>query len=220
MTLGAETGVAAPMLAPPPVSSRRAIWIERHRTVSLVAHLTGPHADGPCRIRRVSRYGMMLECAMPLSASDWVRIDVRNGQSVAGRLRWRARQRVGLALSYPLDDVAQWLAAATRDTGDADVFRPRAPRFACSCPAGLLVGERRFGVAVRNLSQGGAGLFGTIALPIGTAMRLALPGLVAALPGHVCWSRNGESGVAFDTLLGFDTLAAWLDDPALRYAPA
>lgn len=218
MTPGPETGVAAQRVAQPPVSPRRAIWIERHRTVLLVAHLTGPHADGPCRIRRVSRYSMMLECAMPLSSSDWLRIDLRNGQSVSGRLRWRARQRVGLALSYPLDDVAQWLAAALHDGGDGNAFRPRAPRFACSCPADLFVGDRRFAVAVRNLSQGGAGLVCALDLPVGTAIRLALPGLAAALAARSCWSRDGALGVAFDTLLGFDTLAAWLDDSALRYA--
>ncbi len=214
--------MAAQILALPPVSPGRAIWIERHRTVLLVAQLIGPHADGPCRIRRVSRYGMMLECAMPLSASDWLRIDFRNGQSVSGRLRWRARQRVGITLSYPLDDVTQWLAAATREAGDGDGdgLRPRAPRFACSCPADLFVYDRRFDVVVRNLSQGGAGLVAAITLPVGTAIRLALPGLAASLPARIRWSRDGELGVAFDTLLGFDTLAAWLDDPALRYARA
>lgn len=159
---------------------------------------------------------------MPLSASDWLRIDFRNGQSVSGRLRWRARQRVGITLSYPLDDVTQWLAAATREAGDGDGdgLRPRAPRFACSCPADLFVYDRRFDVVVRNLSQGGAGLVAAITLPVGTAIRLALPGLAASLPARIRWSRDGELGVAFDTLLGFDTLAAWLDDPALRYARA
>ncbi|VXC32308.1 PilZ domain-containing protein [Sphingomonas sp. 8AM] len=215
-----DRSTIAQVLAFPRVSPGRTIWLERHRTVLLIGHLTGPHADGPCRIRKVSRYGMMLECAMALSSSDWLRVDLRNGQSVSGRIRWRVRQRVGLALNYPLDDVEQWLATVTHDGRDGDGFRPRAPRFGCSCPADLFVGDQRIDAALHNVSQGGAGLSTTIDLPPGTAVRLSLPGLSAPLAAHICWCRDHDLGVAFNTPLGFDTLAAWLDDPALRYARA
>ncbi|MPT49194.1 MAG: PilZ domain-containing protein [Sphingobium sp.] len=75
------------------------------RQVSVLLHAGIAHGgkDGLCRIRNLSSGGVMLESNLPLMQDDDIRLQLRSGHQVRGRVRWVLGNRAGIAFHDPAD---------------------------------------------------------------------------------------------------------------------
>ncbi len=185
-------------------------------TLLLVGQITkrGGH-DGLCRVRNVSAGGLMADVVMSVEPEDLVRIDLRNGQSRSGVVRWVKKDQFGLQFDEPIADVRRFLAEERAPRADG-LPSVRSPRLRAECNASLQLGGRPYPGTVLDISQGGARI--ATAAPAGRdrLLTLSIPGL-PALRCVVRWAEAPDVGVSFLDQLSFAALAHWLDDPHLRF---
>lgn len=199
--------------APQPGQERRDA---RTLTLLLVGRIVGERTDGLCRVRNISAGGLMAEVFTRFETGDTARIELRNGQSVAGTVRWTKDGGLGLQFEERVDDLGEVLAEPRPLSRRAGLQQVRAPRLLTDCSADIQLDGHHHHAAVTNLSQCGARLATAAAVEPDTLLTLTIAGL-PAVSAAVRWVRDGEAGLSFLTPLAFATLARWLDDPALRY---
>ena len=96
--------------APASGSSRRRD--PRSLTLLIVGRITGGNADGLCRIRNISTGGLMAEVCASFAADEAVRIELRNGQVIAGQVRWTRDGALGVQFDTPVGFVVATLLGA------------------------------------------------------------------------------------------------------------
>lgn len=187
-------------------------------TLLLVGQITRRGgADGLCRVRNVSPGGLMAEVVMELAANDAVRIDLRNGQSRTGEVRWIKDGSFGMQFDEPIDDIPHFLADPDRPTDDTGIPIVRSPRLKTECSASLMLNGRPYPGIVTDLSQGGARITTTARPDRDQLLTVSIPGL-PHLRAVVRWSDTPDLGVSFLDHLSFAALAHWLDDSELRFS--
>lgn len=199
--------------APPHGQERRDA---RTLTLLLVGRIVGERTDGLCRVRNISAGGLMAEVFTRFETGDTARIELRNGQSVAGTVRWTKDGGLGLQFKERVENLREVLAEPRPARRRAGVQQVRAPRLLTDCSADIQLDGHHHHAAVANLSQCGARLVTAAALEPDKLLTLTIAGL-PAVSAAVRWAKDGEAGLSFLTPLAFATLARWLDDPALRY---
>ncbi len=188
----------------------------RTLTLLLVGRIIGERTDGLCRIRNISPGGLMAEVFARFEVGDEVRIELRNGQMLAGTVRWTRDGGLGLEFAERVKDIRELLSEPRLGTRQTSGSQIRAPRLPTDCSADVLFDGRHHLGAVANLSQCGARLVTATPLEPDQVLTLAIAGL-PPVQAAVRWAKEGEAGLSFLTPLAFATLARWLDDPALRY---
>jgi len=188
----------------------------RTLTLLLVGRISGERSDGLCRIRNISPGGLMAEVFAAFEVGETVHVELRNGQSLAGTVRWTRDGGLGIEFIERVEDIGQ-LLSEQRSTG-APTKGPklRAPRLPTDCSADIQVDGRHHLAAVANVSQCGACIATTMSLEPNQLLTLTIAGLPVVQAG-VRWVKDGEVGLCFTTPLAFATLAVWLEDSALRY---
>lgn len=188
----------------------------RFRTLLLVGRMVSARHDALCRIRNISEGGLMAEARADFAAGECVRIELRNGNSIAGSVRWTDGGTLGIMFDAPADP--QRLLSEPAMARQPRVARvPRSPRLPTDCAAEIRIDGRVQRVKLRDLSQGGARLVIAMPLERDALLTLAVPGL-GLLRASVRWVRDDQAGIAFLEAIAFATLAEWFDRPALRYA--
>lgn len=171
----------------------------RHATVLLVGHVRHRGVDAMCLVHDISPGGLMARFnTVPVVGED-VEISVRGMPPTRANVRWVKGAKAGLAFDTPQD--------MSGVLGKAEGKVARAPRFAVSLVTYLCVRGERVVVELVDLSPGGAKLISDTALSPGTPVQLALPVAPAALPGTVCWCRDGRLGMRFTFPLNMTMLA-------------
>jgi len=178
----------------------------RVTTIFLIGKLLSRHGETLCRIRNLSSGGLMAEAHVPIAKDDVVRIELKAGDRLPGRVRWARAGRMGVAFDMPVE-VGALLARVTARTAGEKLAR--APRFVADCPVELGVDGRRRSGRLVNVSQGGARLEAEFEAEKGQLMTLAIPGLPER-QGSVRWMRDGALGLAFAEPLAFEELGIWL----------
>lgn len=209
---------AAPAVEPSPGEARK--WqprAPRTTRVMIVGRLVNAAGeDALCRVQNISSGGLMVHCELRLQSFDRIRIELRSGRVLCGRVMWTKPPLAGIQFDEPID-VEQTLAPAAMPRILRGAQRPRPPRF----PAAAVALVRAAGVnrpaTVQNLSIGGAGLSVPGGLLAGEEVKVAITGL-PTLRAVVRWSEGEESGVAFLDTLHYEDLAPWLLEPALRHS--
>ena len=181
----------------------------RVTTIFLIGKLLSGHGEFLCRVRNLSSGGLMAETHAVIAEDDDVRIELKAGGWLSGRVRWTHAGRVGVAFDAPVE-VSALLRRAVARTHDQKLVR--APRFAVDCPGELGVDGRRRAGRLVNISQGGARLMAEFGAEKGQLMTLAVPGLPER-QGSVRWMRDGALGLAFAEPLAFEDLGGWLAEP-------
>ena len=177
----------------------------RVATVMLVARLISAHGDQLCRVRNLSSRGLKVNTPFPLGVGEEIRIELRNGRTVAGKIVWSTPPFAGMQFDKT-EDVEDLLS--TTPLGDDDKIA-RLPRVQVNHPVLVHVDSRMLGATMIDLSQGGAKLRLRAALDPGAAVSLSVSGL-GSLKAVVRWSRDEEVGVAFHQTIPFDSLSHWL----------
>ena len=88
-------------------------------------------------------------------------------------------------------------------------WRPRTPRVEIDRMATLRAGARTHWVHARDISQSGVKVESDQPIEPGTEVVLTLEGF-RPVPGVVRWSAGGHCGLAFNQLIPFSELIAWL----------
>jgi hypothetical protein len=158
-----------------------------------------------CLIRNISAGGMMAHVYSKLVADQEVTVELKATQPVPGRVVWADEAEAGIKFDTQVD-VAELLAnPATLDNG----WRPRTPRVEIDRMATMRAGARTYWVHARDISQSGVKVETDHPPAADTEVVLALEGL-RPLVGTVRWSNDTTCGIAFNQLIPFGELIAWL----------
>jgi hypothetical protein len=158
-----------------------------------------------CLIRNISAGGVMAHVYSKLIPGQAVTVELKATQPIAGRVVWVDEAEAGIKFDA-LVDVAELLAnPAVLDNG----WRPRTPRVEIDRMATLRAGARTYWVHARDISQSGIKVETDHPPEADTEIMVALDGL-RPLPGIVRWSSETGCGIAFNQLIPFGELIAWL----------
>lgn len=198
------------MTAPPGPFSARELAPRAPRTVTMlvVAKLLTGAGEGLCRIRNMSTGGLVLETRMGLAPDEAVRIELRSGRALTGRVVWCEAPRAGLAFDAPV--VVEEALATPVPAGSriARAPHPRAPRIAAEARIEVHLPAGRIYAHLCDISQGGARLKLPVTVRPGDRMTLSVPGIAPKL-AFARWAGE-DVGVVFAEPLSFDALAGWL----------
>ena len=182
----------------------------RVATVMLVARLVSSRGEQLCRVRNLSANGLKVNTLSPLPIDEEIRIELRNGRSVEGKIVWSSPPFAGMEFHTPAD-VEDLLSVAPIEEEQV----ARLPRVQVNQPVLVHSGPRMLGATMVDLSQGGAKLRMRALLEPGGQVSLSVAGL-GSLKASVRWTREDEAGVAFHQTIPFDTLSLWLAEREKR----
>jgi hypothetical protein len=188
--------------APRPPERRRDT---RHLTILRVGALIGRGGRELCLIRNISAGGLMAHVYSHHAAGDPVAVELKTNQPLAGQVVWAEASNIGIEFNEPVDVEELLSSQSVLDNG----WRPRLPRVEVDRLATLRCGARLFGANTRDISQGGVKLEIDQPLEEGREVVLTLERF-RPLPGAVRWCRDGLAGIAFNEVVPFAELMAWL----------
>lgn len=197
-----ETGFSFADSVPGPPERRRA---ERHLTILRVGILIADGQRELCLIRNISAGGLMVHVYSPVEEGKRVTVELKSNQAIDGRIVWVEEANAGIAFDEPVDVAALLANPPVLDNG----WRPRLPRVEVDRPATLRAGARTLWVRTRDISQGGVKIDLDRPIEAGTAV-VVTPEHFRPLAGTVRWQQERACGIAFNELIPFDELIAWL----------
>ena len=177
---------------------------ERHMTLYRVGSILVENRRELCLIKNISAGGMMVRLYCSVADDTPVKVELKSGQPIHGKISWTQDQNAGITFDQPID-VIDILSNSMEGP------RPRMPRIEANCHATLREGANVLRVATCDISQGGLKIRTDTLLPEGADVVVTLPGLEPQ-PGIACWNSNGFAGITFNRLLPLGELVAWLRD--------
>jgi hypothetical protein len=199
--LPVETTTYSMSADPPPDSDRREE--ERHLTLFRVGSIVLDDRRELCLVKNISAGGALIRAYSGLEPGQLLRIELKEGHSVAGRVKWVRGNDAGLIFDSPVN-VLDLLKAS----GDSP--RPRMPRIEVNCVAFVREGALLHRVKVHNISQGGLNIEAAKPLTVGGDVTVTLPGL-PPLNAVVAWNEGQRFGITFNSVLALAGLVEWLN---------
>jgi hypothetical protein len=197
-----ETGFSFSHQVPGPPERRRS---ERDVKILRVGTLIVGERRELCLIRNISAGGLLAHVYSRLEPGESVAVELKTHQPVPGRVIWVRDENAGIAFDKVVD-LAELLAnPAVLDNG----WRPRTPRVEIDRMATLRAGARTWWVQARDISQSGVKVETDQPPAEDSEIVLTLEGF-RPLPGVVRWSKEECCGIAFNALIPFGELIAWL----------
>ncbi|WP_294233259.1 PilZ domain-containing protein [uncultured Sphingomonas sp.] len=173
----------------------------RHSAVLLLGKVCGDH-PGVCLVHNISASGLMARFVDVPAVGDPICIEVRGLPPLAGTVRWVKGQKAGIQF----DSAQPYERIFSHENEDGTI--PRPPRFPIALNADVRLGDRKFTAAMIDISAGGAKLEGDGAIQPGLAGHIVVRPLGTAIPGTICWVKDGRFGFRFVSPLRMETLAA------------
>ena len=178
---------------------------ERYVTILRVGVLVIDGRRELCLVRNISAGGLMAHVYSPVQPGQRVVVELKSNQQIEGQVEWVRDADAGIAFDSKVD-ITQLLANPTvLDNG----WRPRLPRVEIDRLATMRVGARTYWVHTRDVSQGGVKIDTDQPLEAGTEVVITLENF-RPLAGTVRWQKGRSCGIAFNNLLPFEELIAWL----------
>jgi hypothetical protein len=197
-----ETTFSLSREAPPPPDRRKQ---PRHITILRVGTIILEDRRELCLIRNISAGGLMAHVYSQLKLSERLEVEFKTNQRLAGRVSWAEGTNVGIAFDEPVD--LEDLLAVTTELGNG--WRPRLPRVEVDRLGTLRVGSRIYALNTRDISQGGVKIEIDQPLDVGAEVVITLDKF-RPVAGVVRWYHEGFCGVAFNQVIPFQELIAWL----------
>jgi hypothetical protein len=185
--------------APEPAQRRNG---ERYLTVLRVGAMIVDGRRELCLIRNVSTAGMMIRAYSVVKPGERLSIELKQGEPVAGVVRWVKDECVGVIFDAPIDVVG--LISST-----VEGPRPRMPRVEIDCTAWVREDGTVHRTRAVNISQGGLQVVSSNALTVGASVAVTVNGL-APVPGVVRWRSGDAYGIALNHPLALPDLVGWL----------
>ena len=198
----AETGFSLSEQVPEPPERRQQ---ERQLTILRVGILVIEGRRELCLIRNISAGGLMAHIYGPLRSGQEVTVELKTNQQIGGRIVWTEDGNAGIGFDSPVD-IAE-LLANPQVLGNG--WRARLPRVEVDRLATLRAGADTSWVQIRDISQGGVKIDCDRPLEAGAEI-VFTPEYFRPLAGTVRWQSGESCGIAFNQLIPFDELIAWL----------
>jgi hypothetical protein len=163
------------------------------------AKLIGPAGEFLCVVRDASETGVSVRLFHPLPADVPLTLEMPNGDSLALERVWEEEGKAGFRFPAPVE-IERIVESPSR-------FARRAVRVNVEVPCDLLVGIRRVGGKILNLSQQGALISTTEKLSLIQRVTIRAEGM-PEVAGKVRWRRNDSYGLSFEDTFQFAELAA------------
>jgi len=189
----------------PPSAERR--HAPRHLTILRVGALVGEEGRELCLIRNISAGGLMAHVYSRHLSGEAVAIELKTNHQISGKVIWAEGSNIGVKFDAPIDVGEMLSSQAVLENG----WRPRLPRIEVDRLATLRCGARIYGVNTRDISQGGVKIETDEPLDVGREVVLTLDKF-RPVHGVVRWCAGGLAGIAFNQLIPFGELMAWLRD--------
>ena len=163
------------------------------------AKLISPEGEFLCVVRDASETGVSVRLFHPLPADVDLSLEMPNGDCLALERVWEEQGKAGFRFPAPVD-IERIVESPSR-------FARRAVRVNVEVPCDLLVGIRRVGGQIHNLSQQGALISTTEKLSLIQRVKIRADGM-PEIAGKVRWRRNDSYGLSFEDTFQFAELAA------------
>ena len=196
----AETTIFSLTDAPPSPPERRDG--ERHFTLFRVGALVIGDRRELCLIKNISAGGMMIRAYCPLEPQTPVKVELKHGSLVSGKVSWVQDQAVGIVFDSSID-VVELLASSMEGP------RPRMPRVEVESVGTVRDGAFVHRIHARDISQGGVKIETNRDIAPGTDVVVSLSGLPPQ-PGVVRWRDSNFYGITFNRVVPLPLLVDWL----------
>lgn len=201
-----ETTIFSLTDAPPSPPDRRDS--ERHFTLLRVGALVIGERRELCLIKNISAGGMMIRAYCAIQPQTPVKVELKHGSLVSGRVSWTQDQVVGVVFDSPVD-VVELLASSI------DGPRPRMPRVEVGAVGTVRDGAIVHRIHARDISQGGVKVETDRDIAPGTDVVVSLTGLPPQ-PGIVRWRDSNSYGITFNRVVPLPLLVGWLHEQRER----
>ncbi|HUG46037.1 MAG TPA: PilZ domain-containing protein [Sphingomicrobium sp.] len=199
--LPVETTVYSLSSDPPVDQDRREE--ERHLTLFRVGAIVIGGRRELCLVKNISAGGALIRAYSGLAPKQKIRIELKEGQQVAGLVNWVRGNDAGLTFDSPVD-----VLDLLKSSGEGP--RPRMPRVEVRCVGFVREGAILHRVNVLNISQGGIKVESAKPLTVGGDVTATLPGLPPQ-GGVVRWNDGESFGIGFNSVLALAGLVEWLN---------
>jgi hypothetical protein len=163
------------------------------------AKLIGPEGEFLCVVRDASETGVSVRLFHPLPTDVPLSLEMPNGDRLALERVWEEEGKAGFRFAGKVE-IERIVECPSR-------FARRAVRVKVDVPCDLLVGIRRVGATIHNLSQQGALITTTEKLSLIQRVKIRADGM-PEIAGKVRWRRNDSYGLSFEDTFQFAELAA------------
>lgn len=170
----------------------------RQRLLMRVAKLRCVSGEYPCVMQDVSEAGARLRLFGAHPPDTHMYLELANGELYALERRWIDGDHAGFRFSSAID-VEDLILEPTRG-------QRRPVRLRVTAAVDYIVGGARCPATLVDLSRQGACIDPGVQLPVGSSLRIELPGHAPRF-GHVCWRRHYRHGVAFQEAFTLEALA-------------
>jgi len=177
----------------------------RHMTILRVGSIFVGDRRELCLIRNISAGGLMAHIYSRLEGDQRVGVELKSNHRIEGTVSWVQDNNAGITFDAPIDVEEMLTSHTLLENG----WRPRLPRVEIDCLATLRIGASVYGVSTRDISQGGIKIETDEPLEEGREVVLTLEGF-RPLHGTVRWYQDGVCGIAFNQVIPFRELMAWL----------
>jgi Tfp pilus assembly protein PilZ len=188
--------------APPPPERRQQ---RRYMTILRVGSLFVDDKRELCLIRNISAGGLMAHIYSRLELGQRVGVELKTNHRIEGEVSWIQDNNAGITFDAPIDVEEMLASHSILENG----WLPRLPRVEIDGLATLRVGASVYGVSTRDISQGGVKIETDEPLEEGQDVVLTLERF-RPFPGVVRWYNDGVCGIAFNEVIPFRELMAWL----------
>ena len=188
--------------APQPPERRT---LPRHLTILRVGALIGANGRELCLIRNISAGGLMAHVYSHHEEGARVAVELRSNLEIPGKILWVEDSNVGISFDEIIDVEEMLANHGTLDKG----WRPRPPRVEVDRLGTRRAGARVHAVNTRDISQGGVKIELDEPVEVGSDVVLMLDKF-RPVPGVIRWCADGYAGIAFNQVIPFHELMAWL----------
>ena len=187
--------------ARPPERRREA----RYLTILRVGTLIVDGRRELCLIRNISAGGLMAHVYSTYEEGQRLSVELKTNDQVSGSVTWCDGSNIGVGFDEPIDVEELLTVEPVLPNG----WKPRLPRVEIDRLATLRVGAAIHWVNTRDISQGGIKIETDQPLEPGQEVVLSLEKF-RPIPGAVRWYQDGFAGIAFNQVIPFHELIAWL----------
>ena len=178
---------------------------DRQITILRLAKIKSERSEGWGFVKNLSESGMMLEVHSDFDLGDAVQVILSDDNQLAGNVKWRRDELVGIQFNNAVDVAEVLKMASTTKTGKI----PRLPRVQMRLPIKIRLGSRSIDADIFDISPAGMCLKTDHVFESGKHVTLMVPQL-AEICGTVRWQSHDRAGVAFQERLSIDNLMNWL----------
>lgn len=163
------------------------------------AKLVSPDAEFLCVVRDASESGISVRLFHSLPPSVPLTLEMPNGDRIALERVWEEEGKAGFRFAGPVD--------IERIVESPSPFAKRGVRVRLQIPCDLVIGLRKVGGIICNLSQQGAQISTDERLSLIQRVKIHAEGM-PEIAGKVRWRRGNDYGLSFEDTFQFAELAA------------